>query len=262
MTIHKTKLAEQLSTLVTPGMELYMLACTALRGSTLEEATATLRAWVTARPNLVEVLARHYLETRILPDMRGDALSSTREADYPLPSGLSAAASSRGPFESDGANVDVPSGLPKRAPPLSPTEDGEGHFSYAAANKRLPSPSSPLPDERGHRTRADGHHTPAPPVRKPPNPPRGIDAIASVQRDEDRKLFDTFKVRGGKAIGDLTVFDARKIADTNEREARILRTLCSHVAGYTPGGTKLRDAVKPALLRKALAQNVKAPDLV
>jgi hypothetical protein len=100
---------------------------------------------------------------------------------------------------------------------------------------------------------AFGHKVPARPVA---NPPRGLSAIASVQRS----LFDTFKVRGGIAIGDLTVFEARHIAMMDEREARIIRVLCDHVGGGTPPGMPLREAVPAHVLERAVAQNMEASD--
>jgi hypothetical protein len=96
------------------------------------------------------------------------------------------------------------------------------------------------------------------PIAKP-NPPRGPLAMALAQKDEDRKLFDSFKVRGGKPIGSLTLYEARQIAATNERESRVLRTLLNHIGEAWPGAT-IRDLINPQVLARAIGQNMEASD--
>lgn len=251
-----SKLAEVLIRYQSPEDELYVLACDAMRGTDIPTAARWLRAWATNRPDLLEAALRHYLNTVVVPDMTGAALKSTQGARAVLPTGRGNDAPSRGPHESGEASLRAPSGQKLVASPLSPHEDGKAHVGPAQARVLSPSPSSTIPDRGGQRRLASGSNDIAPPVRKP-NPSRGINAIASVQRAVDKRLFDTFKVRGGIAIGDLTVYEARTIAETNEREARVLRHVCDHIAGYVPPGTPLRDAIKPATLAKAIAASAK-----
>jgi hypothetical protein len=143
------------------------------------------------------------------------------------------------------------------AGPRGPVEGGRGHARDADKAKELfPPPSSPVPSGQGRMKRADDHDASAKPTRKP-NPPRGLEAMALA----NKSLFDTYRVRGGRAIGDLTVSEAREMADTNEKEARVLRAVCNHVAGHVPAGTPLRQAVKRSVLERAIAQSLEVTNV-
>ncbi len=64
-------------------------------------------------------------------------------------------------------------------------------------------------------------------------------------------VMDTYKVRGGIAIGDLGWQEAKTLARTNEREARVLRYITDHVANANPGA-RIREVVKEQVVQNAI----------
>jgi len=261
---------------------LYIRGCDAFRGGDIHFAAGVLADYAQSNPKAVYALAKHYIETRIAPDMRGDALSSVRGGQIANAPGQIAAAAPHGPVEgekgqhlpataaagvpsspSPSENVEAkagkPKGQPTPTPTFSPSDAGGAEKHKQSRHPAAAPPASPIRDGAGQGTRALGQLPTARPVTKP-NPPRGIDAIATAQRDEHRALFDTFKVRGRIPIGDLTVFEAKQIATTNEREARILRERTEKI-GWSEPGAKLRDLIRPADLAKAVQQNREPADV-
>lgn len=232
-----------------PRAQIYLLGCDAYRSKSLQPFLKALRA----SDELLEALAEVYVDVVVAPDMRGEALKSGREGRPRTADGHSASALPPGPVENgagqyvgaETVNLDAPA-------PFSPLEGG-GAIKTAPLGRSAPAPlPSPL--------RADP--LPGKPVivrsfaRSKPNPPRGFAALASV----NASLFDTFKVRGGRRIGDLTIFEARKMAGEDEREARILRAVCDHVGNRADGGVTIRQAVSLKVLKRAVEQNMEASD--
>lgn len=84
------------------------------------------------------------------------------------------------------------------------------------------------------------------PKKKPVGQPRGREAIAMANAD----LWN-YKVRG-YAIGSLTLGDARRMIETNDRESNLLRALCDHVAGHADPSKPLSDLIKVSVLKAAL----------
>jgi hypothetical protein len=220
-----TKIRETLETIsATADARLYVLGCDAYKAGTPRDMVRTVRG----NADLLMALVIYYLENRIGPDMRGDTILSGR-AGQPNPA-------------NDGYNLNT-------RPAGNPAKD---------AGRRKPGdppPPSSLSPGSGQGRHAIGHTHDAP-FRRKPNPPRGLGVIASV----NRTLFDTFTVRGGKAIGDLTLGEARSLAVTNEREARVLRVVCAHVAFTAEPGAPLRQLVPLDLIERAVAQNMEASD--
>ena len=58
-----------------------------------------------------------------------------------------------------------------------------------------------------------------------------------------KSVFDSFKIRDGRAIGDLTFGEIDRIRTTNVREAAVLRQVQKHCS-YAESGAKVRDLVK------------------
>jgi hypothetical protein len=276
--------SELRSKVITPEQRLYTLGCQAVNApdrAAYEHDTIKL---IAKSESLIVVLWRHYLETRIAPDMGGDALSSVRSGqrryanDGPraaaAPHGpvegeeghatiatqaMSGVPSSPSPLESGEAMSGMPQGQAMRASSLSPVDADPATATVPQSQAVLAGSASPVRDGTGQNGIANaGQNRLARPIAKP-NPPRGPLAMALAQKDEDRKLFDSFKVRGGKPIGSLTLYEARQIAATNERESRVLRTLLNHIGEAWPGAT-IRDLINPQVLARAIGQNMEASD--
>lgn len=161
------------------------------------------------------------------------------------------------PVEMGGAVRHVPHGQLAVAPSVSPSDAVGAIVEVPSGRTGITPAASPHHDRAGHECDASSRMEGARPVV---NPPRRLDAIATGTRG--LSLFDTFTVRDLRgervAIGELTAFEAGKIADTNEREGRILRYLISKAGIPARGGTKLRELVREADLQKAISQNAEA----
>ena len=225
----------------------------AAAGGERGKAAAMLASAVRADPQMLHELAQFYIDTRVALDMRGPK-ESTRGGLFPKAElGQRSIAAPCGPVEGGGANKAWPSGHFSRALPPSPNDASGAIRPQPNGHPLRASGASPHHDRAGHLGKAgDGHSSRARPVV---NPPRGAAVIAAM----NASLFDTMKVRGGSAIGDLTFGEARRIAGTNEREARILRELVGKVANADPLW-KLRDHIKPQELADAVGRNMEPSD--
>lgn len=177
---------------------------------------------------LLRALAADYLEDRAT-DMRGAEL--------------------RG-----GANQGVPLGFQRgSAPAAQPHDDDAGRTSIALAGYPMSAPSSsPVPSGGGQTGRASRHSSFASSARIP-NPPRGLAAIASIQPTIARSILDTFRVRDGRAIGDLQWHELTALAARNEREATVLRRIAGYSQNVDPDAF-VRDVVRPAYVEDVLKE--------
>jgi hypothetical protein len=241
----------------TPQAKLYTTAVEALAAADGDRARASLALARVIKfdPDMLRELAQFYIDTRVALDMRGPK-EPTRDGQwksaYP---GQSSAAAPRGPFEGGGAAWSQPKGLITLAPPPSPNDASGATIPLPMGQNRTAPGASPHHDRAGQaRAAITGQKTPARPVV---NPPRGAEVIAAM--NASLSLFDTIKVRGGIAIGDLTFGEADRLAATNEREARVLRELTGKVANADPLW-KLRDHIKPQELAEAVGRNMEPSD--
>src|SRR5215207_8299393 len=85
--------------------QLYVRGCDAFRatfrGDHIDFAASTLADYAQRNPNAVYALAKHYIETRIAPDMRGDALSSVRGGQTEDANGQQRRTAPHGPVEGE-----------------------------------------------------------------------------------------------------------------------------------------------------------------
>ncbi len=206
-------------------------------------------------PGLLRAVAADYLKQRAAEiggeRSTGRGLETFAVQAAPAPAGR--------PVGSDGDHTAVALASAEVSPSLPPQADRGGHACDAPARHDALSRFAPV---HGGEGQAPGVSQAiiAPPVVKP-NPPRGIDAIAAVQHVVARSVFDTFKVRGGRAIGDLGWAEAKSMARTNEREARVLRFVTDHVANARPGAL-IRDVVKAEVVEAAIRFATEAENAV
>jgi hypothetical protein len=241
--------------------ELYVAGCKAFACGDVIEAAQKLARSVRYDEALLRALARHYIEHVVAPDMTGERLKSAQGGQsVSARGGHGFGAPLRGLVEEGGGHPGCADKATEESLPPSSSQEKGGAKQPALVGRPSDapplSPYSPISRDVGQDLSADGQRGPAALPGKP-NPPRGRKAFEVVKLS----VFDTFRVRGGRPIGDLTVFEARNLAATNEREARILWAVCDHVAGHADPGTRVRDAVRPEVLERAIAQNVELIDV-
>lgn len=225
------------------------------RGNT-QRAAAALAATVARDPELlIALIGRPEIEQRAadlvaLMNSNGDGLCRIAEP----------------------ANVPIP-------PPLEPNAVLEGRIRCAvSANKALPSKTAPRRSDDGHSRDANqarvclpssdhpvaagGHHNGAVPAedslppaapRRTPNPPRGLAAIASIQPTMAKSIMDTFRIRDGRPIGDVSWGEIGGLIADNDREARVLRAVRMHIA-EAPSDALIRDIVRASVIEAALTR--------
>lgn len=198
------------------------------------KALAAFEEVVQSDRALLRALAADYLNDRAL-DMSGEAL--------------------RG-----GANLELPDNRHSAsAPAAHPHDDDAGHSRRARSGQEDPAPSSlPVPSGGGHVKDATRRLADASPARKS-NPPRGLAAIASVQQTMARSILDTFKLRDGRALGDVQWSELLHIAAANDRESRVLRAVYGYAHNVDPS-SRVRDVVRPAFVEDAIKSAEAAHD--
>jgi hypothetical protein len=75
-----------------------------------------------------------------------------------------------------------------------------------------------------------------------PVSPSYVEAMKANAGIVARSIFDSFKIRDGRAIGDLTFGEIERIRTTNVREAAVLRQVQKHCS-YAEPGMKVREIV-------------------
>lgn len=266
---------------LTPDVALYLAAMQCAQGCDPDAAVTALMERVRRNPDMLRPLVAHYLDTRIAADMSGDALNRAGGGN-PLRAQLGQAliAPARANLKDEaGANPGLPQSQSPSAPlhPPHSVDPGAASSALPKGHSTCAAPGSPV-DDAGARCRVpEGHLDPAPassPVyggegqpagaRKgqkenarpavKPNPPRGLAAMALAQRPEDVALFRSICIRG-KAIGDLTPYQATIAAKRNEREAAIVRHVLRKLGSHWPPGKTIAELAHPEWLREALESN-------
>ena len=131
---------------------------------------------------------------------------------------------------------------PKRAKghfPASPSPDASSKARNATPKGYAGFAKDDAPqDGKGLQLRADKARTSAPsPVSR-----TYVEAMKANATVVAKSVFDSFKIRDGRAIGDLTFGEIDRIRTTNVREAAVLRQVQKHCA-YAEPGTKVREIV-------------------
>ena len=133
--------------------------------------------------------------------------------------------------------------LPKAAKarvPASPSPDASSKAFVGVPKGFDPHAKDDAPqDGKGFAKDADKatQHPPSPVSRT------YVEAMKANATVVAKSVFDSFKIRDGRAIGDLTFGEIDRIRTTNVREAAVLRQVQKHCA-YAESGAKVRDLVK------------------
>jgi hypothetical protein len=127
--------------------------------------------------------------------------------------------------------------------------DDAGAFDTAreSAKMNMPTASSPPVSGRGqHPTAQSRPYVVVPPVREP-----SAAQIASrdgVKADIAASIFDTFKLRDGRGIGDVRYGELERLETSGLVEAEVLRAIRKR--GVAPHDAKVRHIIKPAVLNR------------
>lgn len=280
---------------------LYVTASDLLRLLGPNEASQRLAAFVAGRPDLCRAMARRYLEL-LASDMAGTELKDgplspvpnegqkssahpsppsdggAKDAPRNAPTLASAAVATTSVSEArsslpERAMSPIPPHAPnssdvaRRASPLPPLNDRhirgtpseEGPVKPRSQEPFMPSPSSDPITTGGPTVRRT--YVPIPARLPVVNPPRRY--VHSVMAAPlIKSMWDTFKVRDGRPIGNLCLSEAKSLRGVNEREARILAVVIEKAgAGDMSDPFKpLRQLVSEDVLRDAIATNREKSD--
>jgi hypothetical protein len=117
---------------------------------------------------------------------------------------------------------------------------GGGSLDKLARNAGHCSNAVPAGERGGHRAAA--HHTiGAAPAREPSADQRR--AAAAVRNVVAITVLDTFKIRDGRAIGDVRMGEVERLRAANAIEAAIFRQIQKHAV--TGSDARIRDVIKP-----------------
>lgn len=147
----------------------------------------------------------------------------------------------------------VPSNGQPSGASSSPTErDDGGHISFSSESQVIHATSSQQnADGRSHSvSAATGHSNCAPPIREPSAIQRAA-AFAAANMLAKSSL-DTFRVRDGRAIGDVRWREIDALIAENSKEAAVLDRIKQHYQ-VVDQNVKVREVIKPSLLDQIIS---------
>jgi hypothetical protein len=242
----------------TRSARLYAEATQILRvaGGRPERALTKFKDNVLSEPGLLDALALGYLRD-VARDMQG---LTGRAAD------------------------DVPKGQSADAPTRQAVEREEGHTSFAAkANRQVPCSRSPVAGEEakvnvpkghakyapspapdrartGQTTFADKARQAVPAAREPTR--FQIDGIIAARRSSAIRvltIFESYKIRDGRGIGEVTFGEVGSMRAANLREAFLFGLIRNHV-GYADHAASIRDLVNAETLERFIQKAAEMSD--
>lgn len=147
------------------------------------------------------------------------------------------------------------SGQVRFAHSRQPDEDARGQDHHASDGQINPAPpSSPKASGEGQRRYAsDGQHSVAHSARPDTAARKAARINAVIGNAKAITSLDSFKVRDGRAIGDLSWGELSRIKATNEREAWVLNRILMH-ARINDHTRIVRDVVTADLIDQAIKE--------
>jgi hypothetical protein len=141
-------------------------------------------------------------------------------------------------------------------PPAAPDAARQGQSERAEkATKQAPSAGGVPRDGAGHHFAADKAMTHVP----RPIPPAYLAAARKEAKAIARTVLDSFKVRDGRAIGDLAFHEIEALRAANVREASVFRQIQKHVANADPWA-RVRDLIKAEDLERMIQRAAEVSD--
>ncbi|MCW5695808.1 MAG: hypothetical protein KIS96_03625 [Bauldia sp.] len=174
-----------------------------------------------------------------------------------LPQGQGLGAAAGQPDEDGEAIVQLPQGQVAPASPSSPNREQEGLDAVAGkAPAGVPSARGPSRPEAmvAYRDRA-GRFAP----RRVGPTVEQLAAARDVQRRAAKTVLDTWRIRDGRAIGDVTFAELESLRLENAQEASILRQIKNHIANADPSA-KVRDLIKAEQFQRFIQRAAEVAD--
>jgi hypothetical protein len=206
---------------------------------------------------MLRALALHYL-TEIAADMHGlpgDRQRNGDAADRKLavaqPPDVRPSPTERDGGEGHGVTATQVT----RAAPSSLQAGDRNHSGVEIQSTNVPSPSKPRGGtDRGSDVARFGGVRP---VREPSKAQKTADA--AVWKSSAQTVLDTFMV-DGRAIGDLTVGEVRKLGKQKGVEYFVMASIDAHYANAT-SNMRVRDIIKASDLEKMIAEAKESADV-
>lgn len=216
----------------------YVRVANILRESNLDCITARKKALKIAAVDSDFMIAVFDAFVRIVADdMRGTELPGEGRP-YSASNGQRSSAHSRQPDEdARGQETYAVNGQRVSAPPSSPKASGEGQRRFASDGQR-PGATSARPDTAARKAAR-------------------INAV--IGNTKAITSLDSFKVRDGRAIGDLSWGELERLETTNQREAWVIRQLRKH-AQVSDHSTLVRAVVTAEMLDRMIQKAAELSD--
>lgn len=247
------------------------------QAGTLDAAAEILEARVRGNP-IKRLQVLRLLVEFVARDQRGDELKGAGhrghagKADAPFPAALHQTRGAGFVPTAAKASMGVP--VPSRT-----NDGGEAESSLpATASERVPTPPSqnassgadahvpqglkaPSPEGATERDGRGFVPTAGKAVHPVPRPVAAsyVSAMKANASTIARTVFDSFKVRDGRPIGDVTFGELGALLSENTREAAVVRQIMKHVS-YADPSTKVRDVVKQADLERMIQRAAEVAD--
>lgn len=133
---------------------------------------------------------------------------------------------------------------------LNDDAGAHGQLRESAA-RSLPAASSPLANGKGLLVRAPERlMSIAPPAREPSAAQRRT--AGAIAKEVAATIFDTFKLRDGRAIGDVRYGELARLELSGLVEAEVVRAIRKR--GVAPHDSQVRHIIKPAVLDRIVAK--------
>lgn len=216
----------------------YVRVANILRESNLDCITARKKALKIAAVDSDFLIAVFDAFVRIVADdMRGTELPAVSQSQC-ASNGQDRGAHSRQPDEdARGHRMSADNGQNVLAPPSSPNASGDGQRKFASNGQR-PCATSARPDTAARKAAR-------------------INAV--IGNAKAITSLDSFKVRDGRAIGDLSWGELERLEATNQREAWVIRQLRKH-AQVSDHSTLVRAVVTAEMLDRMIQKAAELSD--
>lgn len=187
-----------------------------------------------------------------------DAAKAVGAAGGDVPEGQRQAAAPE-QISDAGAEGALPHGQPSRAPAVAePDRSVRGLIRDAQSGhvRVVADGANPKPGEGAKQPLPQGQYVDAPSSR--PQSITDVRAAAKAAQHIARTVFDSFKVRDGRAIGDVTFGEIERLRASNSQEAAVLRQIQRHIQASPE--TRIRDAVKESDLERFIQRGAEVAD--
>lgn len=160
----------------------------------------------------------------------------------------------------EGRPYSASNGQSSSAHSRQPDEDARGHRMSADNGQNVLAPPSSAKASGGQKPCAREGQKPSAPSARPDTAARKAARInAVIGNAKALTSLDSFKVRDGRAIGDLSWGELERLETTNQREAWVIRQLRKH-AQVSDHSTLVRSVVTAEMLDRMIQKAAELSD--